>query len=73
MEKIQAYKANDGKVYEAEEEARAADRRAAYAQRVGDFVTRSPLAYEGARDLEAWLLSDDGRRCVTHLALGVDE
>lgn len=68
MTKIEAYKADDGTIHETVESARNADARLLYKHRVGDFVARSPLIYEAARDLEGWLLTDDGYANVLILA-----
>jgi hypothetical protein len=68
MHKIQAWKAEDGTIHETQESARNADSRLEYAGRIKEFIKDSPLVYEGARDLESWLLTDDGYGAVLRLA-----
>lgn len=60
MKTITAYQADDGTIHETPESAANADKTLAYKQRVPGFVASSPLVYEGARDLESWLLTDTG-------------
>lgn len=68
MTKVEAYKADDGTLHETPESAQNADAKLAYKSRVAEFIRESPSYYEGARDLEGWLLTDKGREQVLRLA-----